>query len=296
MALTAAKIRRLSDAGRAQNHVQDTEVAYKGAFLALGASIHGTAGKVGRVYAYNDEAGAIYWGLMTSGGGSGSSQGADSVTGDATDAASLDANKAASITDAMEIDAINVTGASATTDAGLLVYATDDDTLTLTRPTVGCPIGFVLEWRGSGTSCRVQMFSVAQVMAIALGGSGKRTWCIGSVAPVLTASGNLLTGIVAPHGGVITDVYAICVRGPTDVDVDIDANLEIGGTNVTGGVVALVTADVAGDKKAGTAVTAANVFHEGDLIDVEGVVNTAGTITDPGLYNVYIEYTTLAGL
>ena len=57
----------------------------------------------------------------------------------------------------------------------------------------------------------------------------------------------------------------------------VDYNLEIGGTNVTGGVVTIADGDVQGDKKSGTAITGAAVFHEGDLIDVEAVVGTANT-------------------
>jgi hypothetical protein len=105
-----------------------------------------------------------------------------------------------------------------------------------------------------------------------------------------------MTGIGAPCHGRILSVYAQCVEANTDADVSSTINLEIAGTNVTGGVVTLAFGDTEGDKKAGTDVTAANIFHEGDAIDVELTVGTAGTNTDPGLYNLFVEYETLPGI
>jgi len=108
----------------------------------------------------------------------------------------------------------------------------------------------------------------------------------------------MLTGIEAPHHGRITRVYGIVSRAATDADVDIDINLEIDGTNLTGGVIEYLFSDAIGTKKAGTAITddGLNAFHEGSLIDVEAVVNTAGTATDVGQMAIYAEVQTDFGL
>jgi len=76
---------------------------------------------------------------------------------------------------------------------------------------------------------------------------------------------------------------------------DLDVNLEVDGTNLTGGVIEWVLADSNGDKKAGTAVTddGANLFHQGDLIDVEVAMNTASTA---GLMGIYAEVLAQPGL
>lgn len=177
------------------------------------------------------------------------------------------------------------------------VYATTDVTFTITRPAAPNrqPVG-IIETYKTTTTADVYFFSRVEMLQMALAGSNVRTICLGQINTNITASGNLKTGIVMSGHGKILDTYAICTRGQTDADADVDANLEIGGTNVTGGVIELITADVLAEKKSGTAITAANEFHDGDLLDVEGVMNTAGTIDDPGEYDLYITVEYLPGL
>lgn len=179
-------------------------------------------------------------------------------------------------------------------DVGLLVYITDDQTFTLTRPTtVGCPVGITVGFNAVN-DFDVYFFSFGELAMLALSGWGRRTWCIGAYSPE-GSSGNALTGIVLPCHGKIIDFYAICAAPIADADADYDLNLEIGGTNVTGGVVEIVTADTLGLKKSGTAITAANEFHEGDLLDVEQVANAAGTTND-GMYNLYLDVQLMPGV
>ena len=58
-----------------------------------------------------------------------------------------------------------VTGVAAVTDVGKLVYATDDQTLTLTANTNLKAIGKIVRWH-SGTTCDVLMFSPAEHEAL----------------------------------------------------------------------------------------------------------------------------------
>ncbi len=179
-----------------------------------------------------------------------------------------------------------VVGVASRGDIGKLVFATDDSVLTLTAPSANAfPIGMVIEWHTS-TTCDVAMWGMIAAAAIALGGAGRETICLGSFDVTIAASANLATGIVAPCHGLITDLYAV-IDGADLVGASgaVDLNLEIGGTNVTGGVVSLVIGSpTAGSKVAGTAITAENRIHQGDLIDVEAVVTTAFTTGRVNLY------------
>ena len=189
---------------------------------------------------------------------------------------------------------VTVTGVSARSDLMRKVYYSDENTLTLTRPTRGLPIGFVTD-HVTGTTAHVYIFSVSEMYIIALSGSGQSRELLGVVRAGLT-TGNALTGIEAPYHGRILSVYGIVATTATDADVDLDFNLEIGGVNVTGGVIEWLAADVNGAKKAGTPITGTNIFHEGDLIDMEVVANTAATANDPGAMNIYAEVELLPGV
>lgn len=179
------------------------------------------------------------------------------------------------------------------TDTWLWVYSSFDGTPTLTRPsTIAVPIGITVRFNAVD-DFDVLFFGFEAMAAMALAGYGRQTWFLGCIEPS-GASGNALTGIVAPWHAAIISVYTICISAIADADAAYTLNLEIGGTNVTGGVVTIATADALGEKQAGTAVTAANIMHPGDLIDVEIVQGTAGTAGD-GLYGVYADCRLLPG-
>lgn len=263
---------------------------YNNAFLAAGSQQNATAANIGRVYNWSNAAGNIPFGMFVP-WYQYASQG-PGITG----------NSGGTILSGSQVSdptvLLPVTGLAGTVagDNFKKVYATDDATFTLTRPaSPAVPIGMVVQPYDT-TSAFVYVFSAATQIAIALGGGDVTDWHVATVRPYRSASGNVATGIVAPCHGKILSVYAECVADTTDADVDISVNFEIGGTNVTGGVITLLHSDAAGDKKSGTAVTAENVFHAGDAIDIEFTVNTAGTSTDEGLYNLHIVYERLLGL
>lgn len=166
--------------------------------------------------------------------------------------------------------------------------------LTLTRPAApnNNPFGLVMNGK-TATKCDVLRFGFRTQMILGMLGGVIEDKIIG----VVGASGTALQGAwIAPYHGVFVSCYGLCVRAPTDVDVDIDAQLKIGSTAVTGGLIELIHGDAAGDKKAGTAITAANEFHAGDSITIIGTVNTAGTATDPGEYVVVAQIERRLGL
>jgi hypothetical protein len=189
----------------------------------------------------------------------------------------------------------SVTGVSGRANIGALVYLSSDNDFTLTRPAGGGPIGMILEYHADGTA-DVFLFGLAGQCAIYLAGGGRQVIHLGTVVAELGAAGDMLKGIVATFHGKITSVYAICASAPVDADMNMDVELEINGTNLTGGTITLNFADAISDKKSGTAITAGNVVHEGDLIDVEAIAAgfVAGTAGD-GIYNIYAEIEPLLG-
>jgi hypothetical protein len=250
------------------------DIVYAGAYTAIGSRDHATAATRGRALPWLDDTLGLIpagWALQQVTGNTG-----------ATPIPEVDLN-----IDDRVCKNIAVTGlAGDVGDVGRIVYAVDDGAFTLVRPTtIGFPAGIIVRWV-SATNADVLFFGLATLCAMSMPFAGSYSWNLGTVRAGL-ATGNALTGIECTHHGRIISVYGIVAQTATDADVDLDLNLEIGGTNVTGGVIEWVAADANGAKKAGTAITAANVFHEGDLIDIEVVANTAGTANDPGAMNIY---------
>ena len=268
-----------------QAQVVNADTAYLGGVAAVCTPQHATSGSRGRTEPFSGAVGQLVAGLYSR------------ATRLGDTAASPPVATSISIED-QRVEYLEVSGLAGTVaDNFKLVYASTDNDFTLTRPSApnGSPVGIVVQFRTS-TTCDIILFGLVTQVAMALGGGTKRTETLATIRPYRSASGNVVTGWLAPCHGRILSVYACCLADTTDADVDISVNLEIGGTNVTGGVVTLLHSDAAGDKKSGTAVTGANIFHEGDAIDVEFTVNTTGTSTDEGLYALVMEYETLPGI
>jgi hypothetical protein len=278
MALTADTTRRTAGAGSHDGEIVNAAVCYAGGYAMQGSPSHATAATRGRIQPWNDEVGAIPFGRIQKGG-----------TG-ATAANPIP--RASNDLEAHILKAIAVTGVTAIGDVGRVVYMTDDNTLTLARPTYGLPVGRIIAWRAT-TSCDVLFWGVIGTDILALAGAAQDRWLLGVVTGIAAAGGDVATGIVAPYHGKINAVYGIVAAALVGAGADISYNLEINGTNVTGGVIQCLLAGGTGTKNAGTAITAENVFHEGDLIDIEVAVGTAST---GGLVAIYAEVERLLGL
>jgi len=257
---------------------------YAGSYVAVGSEAHGTPAKIGRAYAFADEAGAIPIGFSE-----------QNVLG----AAAAGPLKTASVyVRGRVLESIPVTGlAGDYTDNFKYVYGSDDGTWTLTRTTVNNPIGITVN-HISATLADVYFFSFAEMILMSAAGGVRRTWLFCSAPYSLLAhTTDVVKGLVAPCHGRILAIYAICTSAPADTNCVGKLQLEIGGTDVTGGIVALNFADTVGLKIAGTAVTAENVFHMGDLMDLEVIATdfVAGT-NDDGHFNYFIDYECLPGM
>lgn len=218
----------------------------------------------------------------------------DGLTGDGSNKVITEAGKT--------ITRVSVTGASSDADNGKLVYATDNQTLTLTKPTTGLPFGFVKRWITS-TYCEVRMFTLGEAIMWGFV-PRKETVFLGVVSSMAlggTAAADLLKYTLRKHSK-ITDFYAY----PVSVDDAITAgdqtlNLEIGTTNLTGGELNLTEAecdalDDLGTKTSASSITANNEGHEGDVVTVE--LQSGGTaFTDDklGAFGLYMDLTILPG-
>lgn len=262
--------------------VLDGEILYAGAYAALGSRDHGTAGNRGRAFAFADDTdGLIPLGFVD-----------QQKTGDETGTnASGPVDASINLEDVIVRNMTITDDAGDVTDQGRLVYAVDDNTFSLTRPSSNAvAVGMTTRFIAANTF-DVYFFSFATMMAISLAGGNRRTWHIGCFAAELGATtGNLLTGIVCPYHGYITDYYLICGSAPADADVAGNVRLEINGTDLDFATAnpAIAAADTVGLKISGSGALTATAVHEGDLIDVEGVFSAAGTVMD-GLYNVYAD-------
>jgi len=283
-ALTKNTDRDKKTPGLIAPQITDTTVMYSGGFVAGGHAGHGTSASRGRCFPWTGAQYQIPLGFSL-----------NKRTGD-TSPADGGPNVELEIASESAVVDVPVTGlAGDVTDVFKRVFpGTDNNTFTFTRPTRGIACGIVIRYI-SASLARVRFFGFAEMALLAMAGAGQYTWPLGVISGVQSAAGpvDALTGIECPHKGTITKVYGIVIEPLVGSGADLDINLEIGGTNVTGGVIEWLLANVRGTKKSGTAITAANVFTEGDLIDVEVTRNTAST---GGLMGIYAEVQTDLGL
>lgn len=273
--------------GSDNRQIVNTSIMYKDAFTALCTPTHGTAASRGRVKPWSGAAGEMLLGRWGQG----------KTTGDTS--ASPIVNGQIQLDDVV-LENVLVAGLASSEfqrDALNYVYAGDDNmlaSLTLTQPAApnDKPVGMI--WQGqSATRADVLIFGFRTRLFMEF--CSVQTWFLGVVGAETAAAGNLLTGIEMSLHGKFIDFYSICIEASTDADWTQLVNLEIGGTNVTGGVITQATADAQGEKQAGTAITAANEFHAGDLVDVEAATVTAGTANN-GRYGLYATVLLLPGL
>lgn len=274
MALSANLVRRKRETMVMAWQAVHSSAIYAGGYMALGSRDHATAANRGRIYPYNDELGAIPLGFAL-----------QQQTG----------NTGASPIPEAEVEIgetivqnCAVTGAAGTyADVGRLVYATDDGTFTLTRPTIGIALGMIVRARAAGYG-DVLFFSAAELAVLAMAGAGQQLICLGTVnLTAIVGAADVKTGLVMPFHGRINTVWAMVTTTTGGAGGTVALNLEIDGTNVTGGVVTIVTGTAFGTRVDGTAVTAANVFNEGSLIDVE----SSGLVAITGYADLYMEVT-----
>lgn len=102
------------------------------------------------------------------------------------------------------------------------------------------------------------------------------------LAAMTTAAADLMTNYVPGYAFQLLSLEFVTTTLGTGASASQVINLEIGSTNVTGGVLTLLLADTTplGAKKAATAITAANTGTASDTLSIE--VATGGTVFTAG--------------
>ncbi len=258
--------------------IADAVTIFKGRFTGIRGPDHATT--QGYLDSFVGEAGMFFGGLLESADGLTEKLGA---TGDSPPP------EGSLLLLPRIIRRVTVTGVASRADILKPVYATDNQTLTLTRPsTFAIVIGVVVEWHSS-TTADVLLFGIAVQAAIDLAGGELQILYLGSIDFGTSADGDLKTGIPMPFHGELLELFTITEATLVGAGGTILVNAEINAVNVTGGVVTVSTAVQAAVafKSAGTAITALNTFHQGQLLDIEGAsaggTRTSGSV---GLYAV----------
>jgi hypothetical protein len=300
MALSAPVLRDCSRAPLNNPQVVTTAVVYPGGYTAVCNRDHGTSGSRGRAKPWAGLIGEVpagFCNMQTPTLGSSST----GTTGDTGASPIVRVGLDGDPVTVRRLPVSNLAGTIA--DMYRWVYATADGTFDISIPALPnrTPVGRVVDFISSALA-DVEFFGAREMALIALGGGGLNVMPL-QITPCIASTGLLHGAMVMTAHGRIRRVDGFCTRAPTDADVSISAAVRVtpaGGsaTAITGGAVVLLHGDACGDVKAGSAVTddGGNVFHPGDSIDVYGTVTAAGTATDPGTYNLAIQWSHEPGL
>lgn len=108
-------------------------------------------------------------------------------------------------------------------------------------------------------------------------GVGRMIWSVPIALAGITAAGDVVTNYVAGFKGRVMSLSFAVQTVVTTAAKAASLNAEIGTTNVTGGVVALTSANCtpAGALISGSAVTALNAFLATDTLSIEAASVTA---------------------
>jgi hypothetical protein len=171
-----------------------------------------------------------------------------------------------------------VTGVAGTKDVGKEVFATDDNTFTLTRAANAVSYGTVVE-HVSGTTCWVERWTAPALAQKAL------------EAVPLAIPVNISGTAVSvrhqqrmPFAGSLERVEGTVKAALASAGVDVAVTLRIRaagttagatGTVVTGGAITVEGSNSVGALKVGSTVTANNRFSEGDYLQVFATPTTA---------------------
>lgn len=205
---------------------------------------------------------------------------------------------------------VSVTGASAVTDTGKFVYATDGQTYTLTRPADDAvPCGIVISW-DSSTYCYVYMFNFIEAVIFSMLKT-KETLLLGSIptnALQGTAAAEIITDLPMHGHFTIDDWYAVpvahdnaAVAGSQVLELDIGATSvkTTGGVNDSTLTLAYTSFDEVGDMGtavAGSAIAADNEVHDGDTLSVRMNASGTGFTADSvAAFNLYLTISRLPG-
>lgn len=198
-----------------------------------------------------------------------------------------------------------VTGVTGVADTGKEVFATDENTYTLTQPaSLVEPVGIIVKFL-TGTTVVVWMYSFEALRAKEFAAHGLVRVNLGPIDAVSLANGNMLIDEPLGFHGQIESFYARCHKVPTGAGATATLKLQIkpaGGAYADVGApttVVVALANTLGQVIPSAAIplvlsgAGMNVFHDGDKLQV-----VAGTVTafSAGLYSLEALCRTRPGL
>ncbi len=196
---------------------------------------------------------------------------------------------------------IAVTGVTADTDHGSIVYCTTDnisDDCTLTRAGAdSLPIGR-FQKHITSTTCDIKLFTQPESLRFSFSGGGRQTIFIGHYLMADITAADVATTVWTATGiGKIVGFYSITETVTGDATADVTLNLEINATNLSGGTIVLgdtgdaTAMDVKGGRQDSSAITGNNTFGDGDTVSIEA---SSVTDYDDGGINIFmvVEYGT----
>jgi hypothetical protein len=186
----------------------------------------------------------------------------------------------------LSVKAVNDSGNS-TVAIGDKLYYVSGDTPKLSKKVSGVFFGYAMEGITAGSTATIEVLLATQANASHAYGA----WCFHFNLDDI-ANGDLITSFVPHFAGTIVAIDAIATKAASTASKLATLNLEIGTTDVTGGVVSLTTAglNAIGKAVAGTSITANNVFAADSAISLEASSVTAFV---EGEIDVIITYQTV---
>lgn len=189
----------------------------------------------------------------------------------------------------------SVTGVTGVGDHGKEVFATDENTYTLTQPaSFVTPVGVIVKWL-TGTTALVWMYNFECLRAKEFAAHGLVRVNLGPIDAVSLANGNMLIDEPLGFHGQIESFYARCNKVPTGAGATATLKLQIkpsGGAYADVGApttITLALANTLGQVIPSAAIplvlsgAGMNVFHDGDKLQV---VASAVTAFTAGLYSL----------
>jgi len=229
--------------------IATSEIIYDSALVDLDSS--------GDLVAHSDTTGRRFMGVSEKG----------PITGDQT----ADVPPRATVRDdGPTLEGVDVAGVDDYDDLMKLVWCADDNTATLSlTPSVSAgPVGRLIGYR-SASDMDVRIFTPTEAAAMMEGGFS--LWSHDVNLDTVVA-GDIITTMTPGFAGRIVKVWAVVTEVVTTASDAASINWEIGTTNLTGGVIALTSANATplGATIDGSAITAANWFSATDTLSVEG--------------------------
>lgn len=190
-------------------------------------------------------------------------------------------------------DGVSIAGLTSQAQVGAPVYCATDNPADATLIPSGQMIGHVAQFVSTGRGY-IKLMTLHQALE-RVNDRAKHfeRLCLGIFDGADITAADLVTSLPLDGNGRIVRFFAVVLKVTTDTDADAVINLEIGTTDLTGGVLTIADVndatnplDTKGEVKNATAITGNNLFQDGDTLSVEASGVTAFSDGRIALYAV----------